>query len=242
MSAFGALVISTLAVLPGALFTFAYERQTSIVRAALADRVLRLTASSAVFYLLFAPLAYWIYADWVRTGRLARGPLPWSLWLAPLLLIAGPLVAGVLAGMASRRGQRWTRLFSGQSPEPRAWDAVFGYGYRRSAWLRIRLKDAAGGTDGSILGVFAPQRGELPSIAAGYPDPPDLYLSDTAEAEPGTGKFLLTDGRPRMRGVGLWISLEQIAYMEVIWEGGQWEVEVEVEVEPEPAGTALPAT
>jgi hypothetical protein len=236
VSAFQALVISTLAVLPGALFTFAYERQTHIVRAALADRVLRLTASSAVFYLVFAPLVYWIYLDYVRSGRLARGPLPWGLWLAPLLLIVGPLATGALLGAATRRGQRWARLLSGQSPEPRAWDALFGRGYRRSAWLRIRLKDAAAGADGWLLGVFAPKRGELPSFAAGYPDAPDLYLSDTAEAEPGTGKFLLQDGKPRMRGVGLWIGWEQIAYIEVMWEGQSWETE------PAPADPAIPAS
>jgi hypothetical protein len=38
------LLITVLAGLPRALFTFAYERQTRIVRAAVSDRIMRLTA------------------------------------------------------------------------------------------------------------------------------------------------------------------------------------------------------
>ena len=49
MDVLDTFLITVLAGLPGALFTFAYERQTRIVRAAVSDRIMRLTVASAVF-------------------------------------------------------------------------------------------------------------------------------------------------------------------------------------------------
>src|SRR4029077_2001018 len=50
MDVLDTFLITVLAALPGALFTFAYERQTRIVWAAISDRIMRLTAASAIFY------------------------------------------------------------------------------------------------------------------------------------------------------------------------------------------------
>jgi hypothetical protein len=141
-----ALLVTVLAALPGALFTFAYERETQIVRAALSGRVLRLITASAVFYVATAPVSYWLYVKYVRTGRLATGPLQWAIWLVPIGLVVCPVVLGLVLGAATRHGTTWARLWSDRSPEPRAWDAVFGHG--ANAWLRIRLKDPGGATDG----------------------------------------------------------------------------------------------
>ena len=216
MSTFQALLVTAIAVLPGALYTLAYEREANLTRAALPDRVLRLTAGSAIFQALIAPLSYWFYVRFWRSGDLAGGPVPALLWLVVLGYVAVPMLAGRAVGIAVRRQRPWARVFSGPSPEPRAWDAAFGHG--RSAWLRIRLKDSSAGTDGWLLGVFAPARAAPDSFASAHPDPPDLYLSDTAEAEPGTGRFVLDiHGRPRLRGVGLLIAWDQISYIEIIW-------------------------
>jgi hypothetical protein len=214
MDALDTLLVTVLAALPGALFTFAYERQTQIVRAALSDRILRLTTASAVFYVTAAPLGYWLYLRYVRTGRLATGPLPWGIWLVPVGLVACPVVLGLVLGSAARRGRSWSRLWSGRSPEPRAWDAAFSHG--ADAWLRIRLKDPSGGTDGWLLGAFGPGSQGPRSLASRYPEPPDLYLSETAEAEPGTGNFVLdTHGRPKLRNTGLLIRWDEISYIEL---------------------------
>lgn len=214
MDVLDTFLITVLAGLPGALFTFAYERQTRIVRAAVSDRIMRLTAASAVFYVAAAPLGYWLYLRYGRTGRLLDGPLPWALWLVPAGLVVCPVLLGLTLGSATRRGRPWARLWSGRSPDPRAWDAAFGHG--TNAWLRIRLKDSAGGTDGWLLGAFGPGSGGPSSVASSYPDPPDLYLAETAEAEPGTGRFVLDEhGRPKLRNTGLLIAWDEIAYIEL---------------------------
>jgi Family of unknown function (DUF6338) len=128
MDVLDTFLITVLAGLPGALFTFAYERQTRIVRAAVSDRIMRLTAASAVFYVAAAPLGYWLYLRYGRTSRLLDGPLPWALWLVPIGLVICPVVLGLTLGSATRRGRPWARLWSGRSPDPRAWDAAFGHG------------------------------------------------------------------------------------------------------------------
>lgn len=71
---------------------------------------MRLTAASAVFYVATAPLGYWLYLRYGRTGRLMGGPLPWALWLVPIGLVVCPVVLGLTLGSATRRGRPWTRL------------------------------------------------------------------------------------------------------------------------------------
>ena len=128
MDVLDTFLVTVLDALPGALFTFAYERKTQIVRAAVSDQILGLTTASALFYVAAAPLGYWLYLRYARTGRLAAGPLPWARWLVPIGLVACPVVLGLTLGSATRHGRRWARLWSGCSPEPRAWDATFGHG------------------------------------------------------------------------------------------------------------------
>jgi hypothetical protein len=197
MSMPDALLVTVLVALPGALFTFAYERETQIVRAAPSDRVVRLTTASAVFYVATAPLSYLLYVKYVRTRRPATGPLPWAIWLVPIGLVVCPVGLGLVLGAATHRGTTWARLWSGRSPEPLAWDAAFGHG--ADAWPCIRLKDPSGGTDGCLLGAFGPGSHGHHSLASSYPNPPDLYLSETAEAEPVMGNFGLDELSRRVR-------------------------------------------
>ena len=119
-------------------------------------------------------------------------------------------------GRSVQRGLRWPALLIGAAPAPRAWDHVFLGG--RSAEVRIRLKDSGAGTDGWVLGIFSPHP-DLGAYASGPPQEPDLYLSDTAVAVPGTGEFLRdAKGRPYLRGLGLLIRYEEILYLEMDWK------------------------
>lgn len=53
--------------------------------------------------------------------------------------------------------------------------------------------------------------------AAGYPETQDLYLSDTAQCDPVTGHFLPdAQGKPILRGVGVLVRWDQVAYLEFI--------------------------
>lgn len=66
-----ALLVLLVAVLPGSVYTWAFERQASRHGVALADRVLRFVGVSAAFALLFAWPAYGRGAGSTRGGRSA---------------------------------------------------------------------------------------------------------------------------------------------------------------------------
>jgi len=213
VSTFQALGVLLLAFLPGALYVWAFEREAGGWGLGVTDRVLRFVGVSAVFHALVAPLTYIAYRNSVLTGRLAHGtPLPLWLWLVPVVYVAVPALAGFFTGSATAAGKRWTRFIAGRSPAPRAWDHLFS-AHDLSGWVRLKLKN-----DEWIVGAYArSSSGRLRSYTAGYPDAQDLYLIETAECEPETGKFVLgSDGRPRLRGVGVLIRWEEVMYLEFV--------------------------
>jgi hypothetical protein len=210
---FQALGVLLLAFLPGALYIWAFEREAGGWGLGATDRLLRFVGFSAVFHVLVTPLTYIAYRDYVITGRLAQGkPLPLWLWLVPVLYVGVPLLAGSLVGAATAAGKRWTRFIAGRSPAPRAWDHLFS-AHDLTGWVRLRLKN-----EEWIVGAYATgDNRRLRSYAAGYPDAQDLYLIETAECEPQTGRFILADdGQPRLRGVGILIRWEEVMYLEFI--------------------------
>lgn len=73
MDNFQALAVTLIAVLPGAVYTFALERWTGAFGVSLSDRLVRFTAASAAFVAVFAGPGYIVYRDLVATGRLTRG-------------------------------------------------------------------------------------------------------------------------------------------------------------------------
>jgi hypothetical protein len=221
-----ALAVTLVALLPGALYTFNLERQAGRWGAGTSDRLLRFLAASAGFHVLLAPASYQGYRTWVRTGQVAAGrALPWWLWLVLIGYVAVPAFCGDAVGRGTRRRATWATWFTGPSPAPRAWDNLFAYG-GRTGWVRLRLldpgtvNDSAGGVTGRwMVGAYSDPRapGDLGGYAAGYPESQDLYLADTAVCSPVTGDFILGgDGRPQLRGVGVLIRWEQIAYLEFI--------------------------
>jgi len=211
VSTFQALGVLLLAFLPGALYVWAFEREAGGWGLGVTDRLLRFVGVSAVFHALVVPLTYIAYRDYVLTGRLTHGEaLPLWLWLVPVVYVAIPVVAGYFTGNATAAGRRWTRFIAGRSPAPRAWDHLFS-AHDLIGWVRLRLKNGEW-----IVGAYAQAANHrLRSYAAGYPDAQDLYLADTAECEPDTGKFVLDDdGWPRLRGVGVLVRWEEVLYLE----------------------------
>ncbi|MDQ4125134.1 MAG: hypothetical protein M3134_05990 [Actinomycetota bacterium] len=55
----------------------------------------------------------------------------------------------------------------------------------------------------------------LSSYAAGYPEAQDLLLSETAEMDPETGRFIMDDGVPRLRGTRLLIRWDEVEFLEL---------------------------
>jgi hypothetical protein len=120
-----------------------------------------------------------------------------------------------VVGRAARNRKTWSRFFTGPSPAPRGWDALFR-SPTLTGWLRLRLKDGTW-----IVGVWEDPEdddGARPgSYAAGYPHTQDLYMVDTCEAEPTTG-VILTDaaGNPLRRGIAVLVNWDQVEYAEFI--------------------------
>lgn len=212
-STFQALAVVILALLPGALYTWAFERQVGAWGINTSDRVLRFVGSSALLQVLAAPVIYQLYRLFVVTGRLRDGrPLPWWVWLLVATFVCVPLALGQAVGMAAHNRTGWSRWFTGEHPAPRAWDNLFST-EDLTGWVRLRMKLG----DTWILGAYgsAPD-GSMRSYAAGYPHAQDLYLVDTAEADPD-GQFVIDDaGNVVMRGVGVLVRWKEVAYLEFI--------------------------
>jgi hypothetical protein len=210
LTTFQALAVLVIGLLPGALYVWAFERQVGRWGISLSDRVLRFLGTSVLFHTLAAPLTYWLWAEYVVSGRLARGePLSLWMWLVPVGYAAVPLGLGTLVGEATKRGWAWARLVVGAHPAPRAWDYFFGM--EPEGWVRLRLKSDV--WVGGALGELEDQR----SYAAGYPEEQDLYLVETVEVDPDNGEFVYgEDGRPRLRGSSLLLRWAEVEYLEFI--------------------------
>lgn len=228
---FQALAVALLALLPGALYTYGVERQAGRWGVALTDRLLRFLAASALLHAALAPATYQAYRTLVHSERISRGrPLPWWLWLTLVAYVAAPAFFGDRVGSATRRGRDWARVFTGPFPAPRGWDHLFAR-EGLTGWIRLRLLDpgvtsgtAASGEAEPVIGRWlvgaysGPGKpGGLGGYAAGYPETQDLYLSDTAQCDPVTGHFLPdAQGKPILRGVGVLVRWDQVAYLEFI--------------------------
>jgi hypothetical protein len=135
---FQTLPVLVVALLSGALYVWAFERQVGAWGIRLSERVLRFVGFSAFLHAAFAPLTYRLWRAFVRNGRLARGEAPLGLWLGVLVYVALPAAVGTLVGRATRNGAWWAQVFTGPDPAPRAWDKLFGS--RPDGWIRTRLK------------------------------------------------------------------------------------------------------
>jgi Family of unknown function (DUF6338) len=206
---FQALAVLVLALLPGALYVWAFERQAGAWGARLTDRVLRFVEVSAILHALFAPLTYWLWITFIRSGRLSTGDVPLWLWVFPVLYVGMPILGGSLVGMGTRRNAYWTKLFTGPEPAPRAWDHLFGA--RPDGWVLLRMKSGAW-----IGGAYARIDANRTSYAAGYPEEQDLYLVQRADVD-SSGQFVYgDDGRPVLRGSGILVRWSEVEYLEFV--------------------------
>jgi hypothetical protein len=205
---FSALAVLAVALLPGALYTWAFERQAGRWGIGLSDRVLRFIGGSALFHAAFAPLTYWLWSE--QWPRLRDGQtVGLALWLVPVAYVALPALAGTAVGVATRRGAPWAQWFTGPDPAPRAWDYLFQY--EADGWVRLRMKSGTW-----VGGAYAFANGRR-SYTAGYPDPQDLYLAAAVRVDPDTGEFMIGDGGlVEVLPGGLLVRWEEVEYLEFI--------------------------
>jgi Family of unknown function (DUF6338) len=116
---FQALVVTILAVLPGAVFVWAFEgrvgRWHTGKQASFSDRVLRFVGSSAAFFAVYAYPAWLLWTHYFHY-RVGKGPnaryqsvfttnfhLPGWFFLLPLAYFLFPFVLGFTLGAIARR-------------------------------------------------------------------------------------------------------------------------------------------
>lgn len=215
-----ALLVLLLAVLPGAMFTFGFERQAGAFGVTLADRVLRFVAVSTAFTAAYAWPVF-LARNPLLSGDLDAGRFA-LLWVSAVVGLSLPLVCGTTIGAlyATRRtraGWPWlrrglltpdreTRLLRwvlGPDPAPRAWDHVFSE--RPTAYLRVRTTSG-----GWVGGAFASE-----SYAGGFPQDGDLYIE---EAWPVDEQGLFGSAS---LGYGIYVPAATIAYVEIVPSRGR---------------------
>lgn len=211
ISTFQALAVALLFILPGAAYTFALERVGGSFGVKLVDRIFRFLAASAVFQALLSGAELWAYREWVASGRLRRGDLPW--WLVELVALAYvvvPIGVGSLVGKGQKERWPWVTAFTGDSPEPRAWD----YLWRRNArgMVRVRLKSGSW-----LAGIYGVNASGVSSYASGYDEEGDLFLAEALSVDAEDGSYEVDeDGRPVRTegGPGLLIRWAEVEYLE----------------------------
>jgi hypothetical protein len=210
---FQAITIVILALLPGAVSVWAFERTAGRWAIETSDRVLRFAGVSAAFLAALAPLMYYLYATRVQNRYLEQGkPLSWWLWLGALAYVVIPYGIGRLLGFGAKAGWPWLRAIVGPQPTPRAWDYVFLAG--RTGWIRLRLKDPPRW----VIGAWAKQPDGRESFASLFPQPQDLFLVQTVECDPDTGDFVYgSDDQVIPRPEALLVRWDEVQYLEFIY-------------------------
>lgn len=215
---FQALAVAFLALLPGAAFTFGYERVTGPFGIKASDRLVRFLVTSSVFLALFSGPGLLLYRGLVVSGRLRRGDVnALILELGALAYIVVPAFIGWLAGQLQRRQWKWVSWLGGGHPEPRAWD----YLWQRPTGGVVRARLKSGTWLAGVYGRTDDGGNEIQSYASGYPEEQDLYLSRQLTVNPASGEFELDshDAPLTVEGSGglllRWSEIEYLEYIEL---------------------------
>ncbi|MGV9734061.1 DUF6338 family protein [Rhodococcus aetherivorans] len=220
LATFHALAVFITSVLPGAVFTFAFERESHRdTTVEFSERLVLFAAVSFLFAVLSAPLLYQLYRLFVATGDVQNGePLPGWVWAIGPPYVVVPWMLGWWLGSAARRRHWVARPFTGYQPDPRGWDALFRTP-ELGGYVKLRMKEATN-DNYWLLGKWAKQDASdshLPdSVAAGFPYEQDLYLLDTCEITPEGLPVTEDDGTYLSRNTALLVRWSEVAYAEFI--------------------------
>ncbi len=203
------LIIIWLAILPGALFIWAFEQLAGRWATGIRNSFWRSIGYSAVFHVFFLPLTYYLWFSYKDPFIAGNFVSLWA-WILVFPYVILPVVMGLLVGWIILNEEsisnkwyywwiKWIKGLIGRSPAPRAWDFLFSG--HPSGWVHLRMKSGE-----SQVGLYGQG-----SYAAGYPEPQDIYLSHTFAFNTGSGKFEETD-----ESRGLLVRWDEIEYLEFI--------------------------
>ena len=210
-----AAILLPLALLPGAFFQWAFERNAGRYGITLRDRLVRITGISAIFLSASAWPLHRIYANYWTQFKEGHS-LPTLMYVAPVAYILIPLVLGWLYGYSIENNWSVTRSLAGKKRFPTAWDYAFSTSHR--GWIRCQLQSGEW-----VRGMYSST--ESPghtSYATGYPEPHELYLFPIVEMDQENGSFCATEkGEPLLGLGGLLIRWEEIAMLNFIADEGE---------------------
>jgi Family of unknown function (DUF6338) len=211
---FQALGVALLALLPGASYTFAYERIVGGFGQSFSDRLVRFLAASAVMAAVFSAPGLVLYRSFVANGRLTHDGLTWGnlveFEVAALVYVLLPTIAGSFVGRSVKKNRRWARALVGDAIEPRAWDYLWRSG--PEGVVRLKMKSGVW-----LAGLYGTTESDRRSYAAGYPEEGDLYLAEQLVVDPDDGAFTRdADDRPVPvpGSPGLLVRWEEIEFLD----------------------------
>lgn len=208
MAGLNAATLALVALLPGALFVWAFERQAGSFAIGLKDRTLRLLGASAILLAITSGLLYWAYITYWETFANRQLP-PWWVWSLPIFYTIGPGLIGGLLGYGWKQDWPGVRFLIGRDRAPSAWDYLFQD--RPVGGIRCKLKSGAW-----IAGIYAETDGDQP-YASGYPEPQDLYLPRTIHINHNTGQIIIDEhDNVVVFNVGVLLRWEEIEYLEFV--------------------------
>jgi hypothetical protein len=218
---FEALSVLVVALVPGALFVYALERQTGAWGSKASDRLLRFIVISLVFEIVAIPLSYVLWRQYTfPTPFFSKAhPFPWKLYDFTILYLVFPLIVGWFVGMGYDRDWKWIRhLFRQQLSAPRAWDHLFSrrpVGYVRML-LNVTPPTWVAG------GFVAGDRPHDRAWVGNFPEAGDIYCPIRLQVNPDTGAFVKHDHPDPTTGIrkvrrlpgSLLVDGSTIAYLE----------------------------
>lgn len=208
VNTFQGLAVAAIALIPGALVMWSFERIAGAPGIGFSDRFLRFLGISVLLHALAAPVDYVIWHNYIRSGA-HEGALPLWLWPVVLMYVAVPIGLGTLLAVGLTRNWKLIRNLNITPPPPTAWDAIFSG--EPAGWILMRLKS----------GRWVGGRYADGSYAGGYPEPPDIFLSEECLVDQEEGEFVLDEGgTPKPMGGdphfwGLLVRWDEIEYLEV---------------------------
>ena len=198
---FAALLV-TVALAPGAVAGWAFQRSALRYGNRLSDWLPRLFGISALCWAVGAWPLYWLYSNYWHMFADGK-PLPRWLLFAPIVYLMVPAVAGRGFGMLVEK-TAWASRLAGEDRGVLAWDRLFGL--RNHGFVVCRLKDSRRWVGGYY--------GEGSCVSEDL-DNRDIYIGKAFELDQDSGRPVMVGGEYVFTGGGVlvkWYDVETLEF------------------------------
>lgn len=205
-----ASLVAVVAIVPGALFVWGWERQRGTWGIKRTDRLLRMAGASVALHVLAAPLSYWFWMEYLRDSTLAAGEGDSLAWGSLIIFVSAPVIIGNVAGRLANQDWRPGLWIRGTNPAPRAWDEAFSSG--QSAYVRLLLDN-----DTLRAGMMSsPPERRHQAYASGYGEEhKDILLYPVLPIGPDSN--IMCGPSQLETHQALWVDAERIVWIELTY-------------------------